>query len=141
MDNPLRFIDPNGMAAVDAKPDSPEEEDRKNNEKPKQAQVIPLPIPEPLPSPIPPTLESAKKLGESIIKIVNEIDELGEDINLAKTVVTLGVTEWFINLFAEHTKKRPSTWDKHTKPKSGRETEKKKQKDKGWKENPNKRKK
>ena len=37
-----------------------------------------------------------------------------------------------VTYFAEHTKnKRPSTYDKHTKPRPGRETEKKKQK-KGW---------
>lgn len=38
-----------------------------------------------------------------------------------------------INYYKEHTKnKRKSTYDKHTKPRAGRETEKKKQK-KGWK--------
>ncbi len=37
-----------------------------------------------------------------------------------------------VTYFSEHTKnKRPSTHDKHTKPRPGRETEKKKQK-KGW---------
>jgi len=39
-------------------------------------------------------------------------------------------------LFKEHTKgARPSTKDKHTKPKPGRPTEKKKSPDKGWKPN------
>lgn len=50
--------------------------------------------------------------------------------------VTVCVGSWLYNkistYFAEHTKnKRPNTYDKHTKPRPGRETEKKKQK-KGW---------
>ncbi|MCM1158386.1 MAG: hypothetical protein NC300_06315 [Bacteroidales bacterium] len=61
-------------------------------------------------------------------------------ITVAGVVIVSGIVicvgSWLYNkitiYFAEHTKnKRPSTHDKHTKPRPGRETEKKKQK-KDW---------
>lgn len=49
------------------------------------------------------------------------------------------VAKKVVNYFKEHTKNaRNSTSDKHTKPKPGRETEKKKS-SKNWDSNPNKR--
>ncbi len=69
------------------------------------------------------------------------VDPTGEYTEVAQEQ-PLGIIEWLIAIaaalisyvqFAEHTKnKRPSTYDKHTKPRPGRQTEKKKQKP-NWK--------
>ena len=60
----------------------------------------------------------------------------GGSIPPSETVDDLGGGEYCAD--KEHTKNRsPSNWNKHTKPRPGRESEKKR-KQPGWKPNPNK---